>query len=273
MSIIIAELGTAQSTGVDSIVNLGISCGKAGASYVKLQLGLDELYEDNSPNYSLIKDNVIDLDSARHIFKEFTKHKIKFTASCWSEKSLDFMLEFNPDFIKVGSGDATYIPLLEKIGKSGVKSILSVGMCSKQEIDSAIGALKNVASIMVCTVNYPCDKIDVNLSRMSTIYNAYVKSGLADSVGFSNHSLDWKVPALAVMNGAKYIELHISNGNSFGIPIGDMINFCRFSEGYYYDINFYDALLIYGSPDLGVLTCELPWINKARRNPETWKRV
>lgn len=52
---------------------------------------------------------------------------IFFSASAMDMKSLDFLMELNIPFIKIGSGDANNILLIEKAAKSKIPLFISTG--------------------------------------------------------------------------------------------------------------------------------------------------
>lgn len=76
-------------------------------------------------------------------FLEFTENQFKelknfadeveilFSASAMDVKSLDFLLNLNLPFIKIGSGDANNFLLVEKAAKANVPLIISTGSMLK----------------------------------------------------------------------------------------------------------------------------------------------
>lgn len=136
---------------------------------------------------------------------------IGFVSTGFDEESVDFLLNFNPPFIKIPSGEITNKPLIQHIASKKFPVILSTGMANLIDIENALtvleegGCPKEQVTVLHCTTQYPTPYEDVNLFAMQTIEK---KFGV--NVGYSDHTLGIEVPIAAVALGASVIEKHFT---------------------------------------------------------------
>lgn len=136
------------------------------------------------------------------------KKRIIFLSTPHSEDAIDFLEPLVPAY-KIGSGDLTNLPFLEKIAKKKKPIILSTGMSNLREVKEAINTIRKTGNnkiiLLHCTTNYPCPLEEVNLRAMLTL-----KKEFNLPVGYSDHTLGILVPVVAVALGAKIIEKHFT---------------------------------------------------------------
>ena len=85
---------------------------------------------------------------------------LDFIVSCWDMVSLELVEEhLDVKYHKVASAMATDRGFLEALNNSGRPVILSVGMCTQEEVDAAVDILDNVEYILACTSTYPTKKM------------------------------------------------------------------------------------------------------------------
>jgi len=144
------------------------------------------------------------------------KKGILFLSSPHTEDSLDFLDRLVPAY-KMGSGDLTNTPFLEKVSKKGKPIILGTGMATLDEVRDALAAIKRAGNDQVitlhCTTSYPCPLSDVNMRAMITMMRE-----LDCHIGYSDHTLGDIVPIMACALGARVIEKHITLDNSMPGP-------------------------------------------------------
>jgi N,N'-diacetyllegionaminate synthase len=144
------------------------------------------------------------------ILKRYCEEKgILFISTPFDFESVDLLEKLNIPLYKISSGDLTNIPLLRYIGKLNKPMIISTGMASLGEVETAVDAIKKVGnekiSLLHCTSNYPTAYNDVNLNAMTTLKNAFKLP-----VGYSDHTEGIEVPIAAVSMGAEIIEKHFT---------------------------------------------------------------
>ena len=103
---------------------------------------------------------------------------IDWTASPWDLDSLDFLNTYDVPFIKIPSALLTDLELIKKTTETGKKIIISTGMSTLDEIDSAVSTIKNVNanaefSILHCNSSYPAPNNELNLRCIETLKNRY----------------------------------------------------------------------------------------------------
>ena len=117
--------------------------------------------------------------------ESYTESKgLDFIVSCWDMVSLELVEEhLDVKYHKVASAMATDRGFLEALDNSGRPVILSVGMCTQEEVDAAVDILDNVEYILACTSTYPTKEDEINLNYITTLKGKYPHL----KVGFSNH--------------------------------------------------------------------------------------
>jgi len=132
---------------------------------------------------------------------------LDFIVSCWDSVSLDLVEEhLDVKYHKVASAMATDKEFLEGLNKTGKPIILSTGMCTEVEIDSAINILDNIEYVLACTSTYPTKIEEINLRHITTLKERYPYL----KVGFSNHYSGLVACIGATALDAKCLEFHIT---------------------------------------------------------------
>ena len=140
---------------------------------------------------------------------------LEFMSSPFSNAAVDLLEEVGVKRYKVGSGEVTNFLLLEKLAQTNKPIILSSGMSSFEELDSAVDFLKskNVElSILQCTTSYPTQPEQYGLNVIGQLKERYNLT-----IGFSDHSSKIETSIAAVALGAEIIEFHaVFNKEEFG---------------------------------------------------------
>lgn len=136
---------------------------------------------------------------------------LEFLSTGFDIESMEMLLALGINRIKIPSGEITNLPYLRFIAEQGKEIILSTGMSTMGEIESALNILvdggTNLEKITVlhCTSNYPAEMKEVNLRAMVAIGREFnVKTG------YSDHTLGIEVALAAVALGATVIEKHFT---------------------------------------------------------------
>lgn len=219
---IIAEAGVNHNGDIKLAKELIDVAKEAGADAVKFQtFKTENLVTKDADMAEYQKKNLRTIESQPDMLKklelkegdffELKKHcdeiRIIFLSTPHSEDAIDFLEKLVPAF-KIGSGDLTNLPFLEKIAKKGKPIILSTGMGKLKEVKDAVKAIKKYNDQLIllhCTTDYPCLEKDVNLKAMQT-----VRKECNCLVGYSDHTLSLEVPVIAVSLGAVVVEKHIT---------------------------------------------------------------
>tara|TARA_B100001971_G_C18204056_1_gene546434 strand:- start:70 stop:1122 length:1053 start_codon:yes stop_codon:yes gene_type:complete len=161
------------------------------------------------------------LELPYHAFRELhegcLQKGISFLSTPFDVESTDFLDEMGVEAFKVPSGEITNLPFLDHIARKHKLVILSTGMSSLEEVESAIRVIDRAGNrdviLLHCTSSYPADPAESNLRAMETMRNAF---GLP--IGYSDHTPGIEVSLAAVALGACVIEKHVTLDHSLPGP-------------------------------------------------------
>ena len=136
--------------------------------------------------------------------------KITWFASCWDEKSVDFIERFNVPCYKIASASLTDDNLLRHTRATGKPVILSTGMSTIEEIDHAVEVLgkENLILLHACST-YPAYYNELNLRAIPTMRERY-----KIPIGYSGHETGIPSTVAATVLGACCVERHITMDRS-----------------------------------------------------------
>jgi N,N'-diacetyllegionaminate synthase len=224
--IIIAEAGVNHNGDFNIAKKMVLTAKEAGADYVKFQTAVPELVmSKHAVMADYQKENIgmeeSQLEMSRKIHLPLSDYKllkmfcdevgIKFLSTPFDLLSIDVLNPLGMDFFKIPSGEITNLPYLRKIAKIGIPVILSTGMSTLLEIESALmvlecnGLMKEKIILLHCNTEYPTPMEDVNLNAMKTMADTF-----GVKVGYSDHTVGIEVPIAAVALGACVVEKHFT---------------------------------------------------------------
>lgn len=138
---------------------------------------------------------------------------IQFASTPFYLEAVDVMEACGVDFYKIASGDITFLPLLERVGATGKRVILSTGASSLAEVELALNVLRSAGAgnvdLLHCVVSYPPQWQDMNLRAIATL-----KAEFGVEVGLSDHGPGYLAPVIAVGLGATLFEKHVTHDRS-----------------------------------------------------------
>jgi N-acetylneuraminate synthase len=128
-------------------------------------------------------------------------------ASCWDVPSVDFLEQFEPPVYKISSACITDLELLEKVKSTNKPVMISTGMSTMEEIDTAVNVL-NRSSLLIAhsTSAYPCKPKELNLRMIQTLKDKYPDI----PIGYSGHEVGLATTYAAIALGACFVERHIT---------------------------------------------------------------
>lgn len=129
--------------------------------------------------------------------------------SAFDIPSADFLLTYEPEYIKVPSAKLTDHALLRWLSANAgpVKVIVSTGMSTWYDIKQAMQILAHRKPIIMhCTSTYPCPPEELNLSVITSLKREYPEF----DIGYSGHEVSLAPSVAAVALGACMIERHIT---------------------------------------------------------------
>lgn len=232
--IIIAEAGVNHNASMEMARQMIAEAAAAGADYVKFQTAVPELVISSiAPKAEYQKETTgreesqLDMCRAIHLplsayaeLAQLCREKgIGFMSTPFDLVSIDTLAPLGMDYWKIPSGEITNLPYLRKIASLHGKIILSTGMSSLPEIETALKVLEDNGTprsnviLLHCTTQYPTPMTDINLRAMNTLASL----GVGD-IGYSDHTLGIEVAIAAAARGAKVIEKHFTLDKSLPGP-------------------------------------------------------
>ena len=142
---------------------------------------------------------------------------IDFSTSPYDFDAVDLCVSLDLPFIKIGSGEITWLEMIEKISSTNKPIFLATGDASLSEIDEALRVIektgnKNVV-LMQCITNYPSMIESANINVLKTYESAFnILSG------YSDHSPGDLVILGAVSLGATVVEKHFTDDKTLDGP-------------------------------------------------------
>jgi N-acetylneuraminate synthase len=134
------------------------------------------------------------------------ERRLTWFVSVWDEPSVDFMRPFEPVCYKIPSASLTDHGLLRRAHDTGRPVVLSTGMSTMQQIESAVQVLGTENLIINhATSTYPCEPRELNLRAISTLRERF-----PCPIGYSGHEVGLIPTVAAVTLGACMVERHIT---------------------------------------------------------------
>ena len=204
---IIAEIGINHGGDINLAKKMIDSVKRTGADAVKFQTYKTEnRVSKDSPIFEILKKCELPFKAFEELQAYAKLLDIDFFSTPFDIESVDFLNEIKCDIYKIASFDIVNKTLLKKIGSIKKPVILSTGMSSLDEINTAFNILKKHTkkiALLHCISSYPTKEIDANLLAISKL-----KESFNCVIGHSDHTNGIKVPLLAVAAGAQVIEKH-----------------------------------------------------------------
>ena len=248
---IIAEAGVNHNGNLELAKQLIDAAADSGADAVKFQtFRADQLVSSNAPKAEYqgftTDKNESQLDMIRNLELTDEDHdvligyaeraNILFMSTPFDSPSLELLVtRLKLETIKIPSGEITNAPFLLEIARVASNVILSTGMSTMDEIESALSvlafgftekssilpnkgdfqaaytseagrdALRRRVTLLHCTTEYPAPFNEVNLRAMHTMKNIF-----ALPIGYSDHTRGIHISLAAVALGATVIEKHFT---------------------------------------------------------------
>lgn len=222
---VIAEIGSNHNGDMKLCKEMIDAAIKSGADAVKFQswskktlisraeYKRNTTYDDTHRHFGTLEEMVVkyEFTHEQHIeILKYCKNKgIEFMSSAFSIQETDMLLDMGLDCIKIASMDVTHIPLLKHIGNKGCQVILSTGMATLGEIETAVKTLKEAGAgpiaLLHCIAIYPPEYEDIHLKNIETLKTAFNLP-----VGFSDHSIGSAIPLASIALGACIVEKHFT---------------------------------------------------------------
>lgn len=135
---------------------------------------------------------------------------IDWFASPWDEDSVDFLVSYNPPYLKVASACLTDAGLLSAMSESGIPLLVSTGMADLETIRRAVSHISSeaghIACLYHCTSTYPAKACHLNLKGILTLRDEFPSI----PIGYSGHEMAVHTSAATVLYDVASVERHIT---------------------------------------------------------------
>lgn len=160
----------------------------------------------------------LSFEDQERLMRHCKSRNIEFLSTPFGFKSASYLSKLGVKAFKIGSGDLTNHPLLRQIAQYNRPMIISTGMSSLEEVTEAFDEIRNEnpnvpLALLHCVSAYPTDVGDVNLKVIRTLEEEFPAV-----IGFSDHTMEVEMPALAVAAGARIVEKHFTLDRSMSGP-------------------------------------------------------
>ena len=217
---IVAEIGNNHEGSFKNAIKLIRSAKESGADAVKFQIF-------NPYKFSSPKDTKRMLQLKKFTLKKIDIIKLKkrcddldiiFFATPLDIESAIFLNKIQ-SFFKISSGDNNYLDLLKKVRSFKKPVIISTGLMNYLDIVKVVKYFtefkfyqkKENICIMHCVSAYPASKKKINLNSIPFLKKKFPNV----TIGYSDHTIGYKVSCLSYALGAEIIEKHFTLSNNF----------------------------------------------------------
>src|SRR6202030_3911346 len=116
--------------------------------------------------------------AAFHILAKHCKQReIMFLSTPFDFGSVELLEEIGVPAFKIGSGEITNFPLLERVARTGTPIILSTGMSMLAEVACALETIRAAGGaeiiLLHCTSNYPATASSANLRAVKNMAESF----------------------------------------------------------------------------------------------------
>jgi N-acetylneuraminate synthase len=216
-ALVVAEIGNNHDGSMGQAKALIDAAAEAGADAVKFQTHIADAEmlpstptppHFDEPRYAFTKRMELSREDHVNLKAAAEERGLLFFSSPFSVQAVDLLEDVGVPAYKIASGEVTNPPVVEAVAATGRPVLLSTGMSGIEEIDTAVGILRDAGSpfiLLQCTSTYPCPPEDVNLRAMQALGERF-----DCPVGLSDHTPDIYTAIAAVALGAVCVEKHFT---------------------------------------------------------------
>ncbi|MGN6869650.1 MAG: pseudaminic acid synthase [Solirubrobacteraceae bacterium] len=230
--LIVAELSANHNGLLDRALAVVDAVAQAGAHVLKLQtytadtmtldvdrpefrIGGEGTLWDGRSLYDLYREGSTPWEWHAPIAARCRERGLDWFSSPFDPSAVEFLQELEPAAYKIASFEIVDLPLIRAVAATGRPVVISTGMATLDEIDSAVRAAREAGCedlvLLQCTSTYPASASNSNLATIP-----HLRQTFDCPVGLSDHTLGIGVPIAAVGLGAVLIEKHVTLDRSDG---------------------------------------------------------
>ncbi len=218
--LIIAEIGNNHEGDFELAKDMIDAAAEAGADAVKFQTFETENYVSklDAQRFAKLKSFELSFNQFEELSIYAKKQKLLFLSTPFDLASADALSHF-VDGIKIASGDNNFYPLIEKISRYELPTILSLGLLGIKDVKKTVNFLtkdwsadeiNHHLAVLHCVCSYPVPKNEANLLAIQ-----HLQTELDCTVGYSDHVIGKEAAVLSVALGARIVEKHFTLDHNF----------------------------------------------------------
>jgi N-acetylneuraminate synthase len=232
MPYFIADIGANHDGSITRAKDLIWLAKECGADSVKFQhfeaekivndLEFNRL-NDTSTHQSTWKKSVSEIYDEYHfkrewtdeVYKECVVADIEFSSTPYDEDAIELLKGIVP-FIKIGSGDISWLSHIEKCIATGLPIIIASGASSMDDVHRAMSLFSEAPDkvcLMQCNTNYTVDPDKYKYVNLNVLKH-YQRIFPSAILGLSDHTMTDTSVLGAIALGAKVIEKHFTDNTS-----------------------------------------------------------
>lgn len=223
---LIAEMSGNHNQSLDRALAIVDAAAEAGADAIKLQTYTAETMTLDLRRPGFVIDDPGSLWAGRQLYELYDEAHTPWEwhapimerararglhcfSSPFDETAVDFLETLGVPAYKIASFEATDLPLIRRVARTGKPMIVSTGMASAAEIDEAVRTAREAGCreivLLKCTSTYPATPENTHLRTIPNMREAF-----GCPVGLSDHTMGNGVAVAAVAFGAVLVEKHFT---------------------------------------------------------------
>ncbi len=217
---IVAEIGNNHEGSIKNAIKLIEAAKISGADAVKFQIFNPYKFVSRKDKKRILQLKKFALKKADilKLKKKCDELNIIFFATPLDIESAKFLNKIQKIF-KISSGDNNYIDLLKKVRAFKKPVIISTGLMNYEDVNGLVNFFKNNSfyknkhniCLMHCVSSYPATKNNINLNSITFLKKKFPNV----TIGYSDHTIGYKIATTAFNLGAEIIEKHFTLSNNF----------------------------------------------------------
>ena len=235
-SYFIADVAANHDGSLDKAIELINLCAESGADAVKFQhftastivsdygfraLGSQQSHQSSWKKsvYEVYDAAALDMDWTPILKKECDKVGVDFFTSPYSIDLVDKVDPYVPAY-KIGSGDITWLEIIEHISLKGKPVMLATGASTLDDVERAMAVIAKHCQevvLMQCNTNYTVNPENFNHIHLNVL-KTYAAMYPSVVLGLSDHTPGHATVLGAIALGARVIEKHFTIDNSLEGP-------------------------------------------------------
>lgn len=184
-----------------------------------LKTGLSHQKSWGKPVVQVYREASVSYDWIPLLKKKCDEVGIEYFTSPYDYESIDAVDPY-VSLYKIGSGDITWLEIIEYIARKGKPVIIATGASTMEDVERAMITLKGISGdivLMQCNTNYTASVENFKYINLNVL-RTYAKKYPDVTLGLSDHTHGHSTILGAVALGARVFEKHFTDDNDRSGP-------------------------------------------------------